>query len=124
MKTYKTADGVSIIIGMEIWVNPDYIFDGSCSRTSFVKKRIVSKIDDKLACPICSHDGEFVHLTCSFSPDTIFFDKEKWATDRKKRYTEVLKEKRKELFDYIEEKTKEINKIECIIDNVDNWISL
>ncbi len=123
MKTYKTADGVKIIIGMEIWVNPDYIFDSSCSRTSFVKKRIVSKIDDKLACPICSHDGEFLHLICSFSPDIIFFNKEKWAEDRKKRYTEVLIEKRKSLGDYIEEELKEINKIKIIIDNVDNWIS-
>ncbi len=124
MKTYKTADGIDIKVGMEIWVNPACVFEGPIFRTSFVKKQIVSEIDKTLkGQPIIAHNEGEEHLSCVFSPDIIFFNKEKWADDRKKRYIEVLIEKRKELGDYIEEKLKEIHKIEVNMDNVDNWIS-
>jgi hypothetical protein len=87
----KTQDGVEIVIGMTIWVNPDCTFEDEIIPGAFTKEQIVSSIHTH---EVYAHTKESKHLCCSYAFENIFAKKENWVADRKKRIEEVILAKR------------------------------
>lgn len=109
----KTKDGIEIAVGMEIWVNPECVFEDVIEAHAFTDKHVVAKIYENV---VIAHPAHSSAITCDFLFENIFADRSKWYEDRQERMEEVILAKRETMMCKIAKLKQELQRIEDIRD--------
>lgn len=110
----KTKDGIDVKVGMEIWVNPDCVFEDVIEQNTFTGKHIIASICNHI---VWAHPEHSSVVSCDFFFEEIFAKRENWYKDRHARIEEVILNKRETLMLEAAKLEQELKNIEEIRNN-------
>ena len=124
----KTADGVEIVKGMEVWISPFFEADDGAIKfgklKTYMDKYIVSSMRDSINDRVNLKREECKSGRWVFDTKALYADKNKAFKKRIDILQEIISEKRDNLNEEIEKANKEIDAIQDLKNDLDRKISV